>query len=108
MATAIRRTPNIRNRNAATQQQESTRAKIWILLAIWAMLMFGISFFLIYRLSSYDMAKKQLERPLLIQSAPAVASYRSHRPHQQHSNFAGSQHSAYANEAVNSNVSLAE
>lgn len=75
MATSKRQISNSPNRNAVKQTHNEPRVKIWILLALLAMLTFGSSMFFYSRLANLDMAKKDLERPLIIQSAPAVASF---------------------------------
>jgi hypothetical protein len=107
MATSNRQISNSRNRNAVKQTHEEPRVKVWILLALLAMLTFGSSIFFYSRLANLDMAKKDLERPLIIQSAPAVASFRSPRPSQS-SNVASSQQAYPSSDSVSATASFAE
>ncbi|MEQ1906467.1 MAG: hypothetical protein ABL888_19950 [Pirellulaceae bacterium] len=107
MATSKRQISNSPNRNAVKQTHNEPRVKIWILLALLAMLTFGSSMFFYSRLANLDMAKKDLERPLIIQSAPAVASFRSARPNQS-SNVASSQQTYQSSDSVSTTASFAE
>ena len=81
---------------------------MWILLAVWALMMFGCAFFLIIRLARYDMVKKELERPLIIQSALPVASYRNPPPQRQQVESRASQNSFSTGDTVRGSITLAE
>ena len=107
MATSKRQISNSRNRNVVKQTHDESRVKFWILLTLLAMVTIATSMYFFNRLADYDLAKKELERPLIIQSAPPVASFRSPRPSQS-ANVAQSQQLYQTSETVSTTVSFAE